>query len=70
MNKTDKMNQINPRPARWLLLGLLDGLQPIRLRRRPVRDITAGFGLLSLATKPLKKSWPLLTRLQHRRPDP
>jgi hypothetical protein len=70
MNKTDKMNQINPRPARWFLLGLLDGLQLIRLRRRPMRDITADFSLLSLATKPLKKSWPLITRLQHRRPDP
>jgi hypothetical protein len=65
MNKTDQMNQINPRPARCFSLGILDGLQPIRLRRPPVRAITGGFGLLSLAMKPLKKSWPLLTRLQH-----
>ena len=70
MNKTDKMNQINPRPARWFSLGILDGLQSIRLHRPRVRAITAGFGLLYLATKPLKKPWPLLTQLQHHHHDP
>jgi hypothetical protein len=44
----------SPGPASLISLGLLDGLQGVRLCRPRLREVSAGFGLDRLVTTFLK----------------
>jgi hypothetical protein len=42
------------RPASFFLLGLLDGLEGVRVRRPRLREVSVGFGLDRLVTTIMK----------------